>query len=87
MFQLSAMFAGVALFLLAHVAFTYRMEGMVKVQRAITAAVLVLLIPLAANLAALGSLALLTLVMVLMIGVESVRFAEARERIRHEDDR
>jgi low temperature requirement protein LtrA len=86
MFQLSAMFAGVALFLLAHVAFTYRAEGMVKVQRVITAFVIVLLIPPAASLPALGALALLTAVMVLMVGVESVRFAEARERVRHEDD-
>jgi low temperature requirement protein LtrA len=86
MFKLSAMFAGVALFLIAHVAFTYRAEGLIKVQRVITAVVIVLLIPPAANLPALGALALLASVMVLMVGVESVRFAEARERVRHEDD-
>jgi hypothetical protein len=37
-------------------------------------------------LPALGALALVVAAMVLLIVVESIRFAEARERIRHEDD-
>jgi hypothetical protein len=37
------------------------------------------------QLSALGALALLAAVMVAQIAIESVRFAEARERIRHED--
>ena len=83
---LSAMYAGVALFLLAHVAFTYRVERLVKVQRVVTAALLLVLIPLAAHLPALGALGLLTGVMVVLIAAESFRFADARERIRHEDE-
>jgi low temperature requirement protein LtrA len=82
----SAMYGGVALFLLAHVAFTYRAERIVKVQRVVTAAALVGLITLAANIPALGALVVLTAIMVLLIAAESVRFSEARERIRHEDD-
>jgi low temperature requirement protein LtrA len=84
---LSAMFVGVAVFLLAHVAFTYRAERLIKVQRVVTAVVLLLLIPLATHLPALGALAVLTGVMVLLICTESLRFADARERVRHADER
>jgi uncharacterized integral membrane protein len=52
----------------------------------IAAAVLLALIPVGARLPALGALALLVAGMVLLIAVESIRFAEARERIRHEED-
>jgi low temperature requirement protein LtrA len=83
---LSAMYAGVALFLLAHVAFTYRAERLLKVQRVVTAVLLVLLIAPAMHLPALGALALLTGVMVLLIAAESLRFADAREQVRHEED-
>jgi low temperature requirement protein LtrA len=83
---LSAMYGGVALFLLAHVAFTYRAERLVKVQRVVTAALLLVLIPAAVHLPALGALALLTSVMVVLIAAESLRFADAREQIRHEGD-
>jgi low temperature requirement protein LtrA len=82
----AAMFAGVALFLLGHVAFTYRCERLVKVQRVVTAAILLAAIPFAANLPALGALAVLTAVMVVLIAAESFRFADAREQIRHEGD-
>jgi low temperature requirement protein LtrA len=83
---LSTMYGGVALFLLAHVAFTYRAERLVKVQRVVIAVILFASIPLAAELPALGALALVTAVMVLLIAAESIRFSEDRERIRHEDD-
>jgi low temperature requirement protein LtrA len=83
--KLAAMYAGVALFLLAHVAFTYRAERLVKWLRVVTAAVILALIPLGERLSALGALALLAGAMVALIAIESVRFAEARERIRHED--
>jgi low temperature requirement protein LtrA len=83
---LAAMYSGVALFLLAHVAFTYRVERIVKVQRVIAGALLLALIPVGMVLPALGALALPVAVMVLLIVVESIRFAEARERIRHEED-
>jgi low temperature requirement protein LtrA len=83
---LVAMYGGVALFLVGHVALTYRVEQVVKVRRVIAAAVLLALIPVGARLPALGALALLVAGMVLLIAVESIRFAEARERIRHEED-
>jgi low temperature requirement protein LtrA len=83
---LSAMYGGVALFLIGHVAFTYRVERMVKVQRVVTAVLIIALIPLAAQLPALGALALVTAIMVVLIAAESIRFSDDRERIRHEDD-
>jgi low temperature requirement protein LtrA len=84
--SLGAMYAGVALFLFAHVAFTYRVERFVKVIRVATATLIVVLIPIGRGLGAMASLALVTAIMVTMIVVESVKFAEARERIRHEED-
>jgi low temperature requirement protein LtrA len=83
---LVAMYCGVALFLVGHVAFTFRVEQIVKVRRLIAAAVMLALIPLGLELPALAALAVLVAVMVLLIVVEALRFAEARERIRHEED-
>jgi len=83
---LAAMYSGVALFLLAHVAFTWRVERLVKVRRVVVAALILALIPVGLELPALGALALLVAAMVLLLVVETLRFAEARERIRHEED-
>jgi low temperature requirement protein LtrA len=83
---LVAMYCGVALFLVGHVAFTFRVEQIVKVRRLVAAAVMLALIPVGLELSALGALALLVAVMVVLIVVETIRFAEARERIRHEED-
>jgi low temperature requirement protein LtrA len=83
---LVAMYGGVALFLVSNVAFMFRVERIVKVRRVIAAAVVLALIPVGMLLPALGALALVVAAMVLLIVVESIRFAEARERIRHEDD-
>ena len=83
---LVAMYSGVALFLLGHIAFTYRVERFVKIRRVIAAALMLVLIPVGLELSAIGALALLTAVMVVLVVVETTRFAEDRERIRHEDD-
>jgi hypothetical protein len=45
--------------------------------------VLLLLIPLAARVPALTALAMLTVVMVALIGYEARHYAELRRRIRH----
>jgi low temperature requirement protein LtrA len=83
---LGAMYGGVALYLLAHVAFRYRNWHHVTAQRVAVAVLLVALVPVAMDLAALAALALLTAVMLALIALEVLRFAEFRERIRHEDD-
>ena len=83
---LVAMYCGVALYLLALVAFHHRVAHTIKWLRVTTALVVLALAPVASGLPALGSLAVVTAVVVAMIAIESVRFAEARERIRHEED-
>jgi low temperature requirement protein LtrA len=83
---LSALFGGVALFLLAHTAFKFRTRHEVTARRPAVAVVMIALIPLAAELPALTALGLLTAIMVAMIASEAVRYAELRERVRHEDD-
>jgi low temperature requirement protein LtrA len=82
---LTALYGGVAVFLVAHVAFKYRTWRRVTVRRLAVAVALSALIPLAAELPALLALGLLTAVLVAMITTEAIRYAEAREQVRHED--
>jgi low temperature requirement protein LtrA len=82
---LSAMYGGVALYLLAHVAFRFRNVRTINVQRVAAAVVVAAVLPAAAQLPALGSLALLVAIMVLLIAFEAFRFADVRERVRHEE--
>ena len=83
---LAAMFGGAALYLLADVAFRYRVWRVVTVQRVVVAALLILLIPVGDEIPALAALGVLTAVMACLIALEAVRFSEFRERVRHEDD-
>jgi low temperature requirement protein LtrA len=80
----TAMYGGMALYLLAHVAFRYRNLHTVNKQRLATAALLVVLLPLVVEVDALVAVALLAGLLVTLISYEAIRFAEARERIRHE---
>jgi len=82
---LVAMYGGVALYLFAHVAFRWRNVHSVNVQRVIAAVVVLLLIWPASDLPALGALALLTAAACVLIAFEVWRFAEVRERIRHDE--
>jgi low temperature requirement protein LtrA len=83
---LCIMYGGVALYLAAHVAFKYRNWRTVSVPRLAATAGLIALVPLAAQLPALGALAMLTATMVGLIAFEAVTFSELRERVRHEND-
>ena len=49
------------------------------------AVLLCALIPLAKELPALVALGLVTVILVVMIASEAVRYAEAREQVRHEE--
>jgi low temperature requirement protein LtrA len=82
----AALVGGLALYLLAHVAFRIRTWRHVSWRRVIAAAILIALIPLAAEVPSLGALGLLAAVMVALIAVEALRSAEFRERVRHEED-
>jgi low temperature requirement protein LtrA len=79
-----ALLGGLAIYLLAHVAFRYRNIRSINRQRLVLAIVLFALIPLALEISAL---AILTIVNVLIWGLivyETTRYGEARTRVRRE---
>jgi low temperature requirement protein LtrA len=78
-----AMYGGVAVYLLAHVAFAFRCYRNVKVFRLVTAGVLVAVIPLVSNLPALASLGVLAVLMIALNAAEMIRFAGDRRELRH----
>lgn len=77
-----SLFGGLALYLLAHIAFRLRNIRTLNVQRLIAAIVLLLLIPAGANLPALVSLGLATAVLIVLVCYETIRFRDTRHRIR-----
>jgi low temperature requirement protein LtrA len=79
-----ALLGGTAMYLVAHVAFRWRNVHRFSAQRLLCAAVLLALIPVATALAALGTLAILAALLVALIVYESIRFAELRDRMRHQ---
>ena len=74
---------GVALYLLAHILFRLRNVGSLNRQRLVVTVALLALIPLGVELAALVTLALVTALCVGLIAYEAIRFADARDRVRH----
>jgi low temperature requirement protein LtrA len=80
---LGALYGGVALYLLAHVAFKIRILRTVTVQRVVVAIALLALGPLTSWLTPLASLAILSGILVVLISFETVRFATMRESVRH----
>ena len=79
-----ALLGGTALYLLAHVGFRWRNVHRFSVQRLVTAIALVALTPLAVELPAWATLALVITLLVALIVYEAVRFAELRDRLRHQ---
>ncbi|MDX6378312.1 MAG: hypothetical protein QOE98_2615 [Gaiellaceae bacterium] len=79
-----ALLGGTALYLVSHVAFRWRNVHRFGHQRLMAAGVCLLLIPVALHLAALATLSLLAAVLVVLIVDERRRFAELRERLRHQ---
>jgi low temperature requirement protein LtrA len=74
-----ALGGGVALYLLAHVAFKRRAVGTWSIQRLVAAAIMLALIPVWHEVAAVAALAGAVALVVLLIVYETVRFAETRE--------
>jgi uncharacterized membrane protein len=72
------------MYLVAHVAFRLRNVHRFSAQRLLCAIVLLALIPVATELAALATLAILAALLVALIFYESIRFAELRDRLRHQ---
>jgi low temperature requirement protein LtrA len=69
----TALFGGVALYLLGHVAFRWRNDRTPAPQRLVTGALCAACIPLGTELNAVASLALVTALTVALIGYETVR--------------
>jgi low temperature requirement protein LtrA len=80
----AAFVGGIAMYLLGHVAFRWRQVHSLSRQRSLAALGVILLYPVALELPALVTVALVLLLLCLLIVYEVTRFAEARERVRHE---
>lgn len=81
---LVALFGGTSVYLLAQVAFRLRNIGTLSGLRLGVAVLLPVLIPIVRGWSALGALLALTLVMVALVAVETVVWATARDRVRHQ---
>jgi low temperature requirement protein LtrA len=79
-----AALGGTALYLLAHVAFRWRNVHRFSVQRLLTAVLLVALVPAAIELPALATLGILALLLAVLIAYETTRYADLRDRLRHQ---
>jgi low temperature requirement protein LtrA len=79
-----AMLGGTAVYLLAHVAHRLRNIRTVNNHRLVCALVLLALIPVAVAVPALATLTILTVLLWGLIGLEAIRFAGSRERVRLE---
>src|SRR3954451_17504783 len=73
---------GVALYLLAHIAFRLRNVGTLNRQRCVAVVLALALIPVGTHADALVTLVLLALLCSGLIAYEAIRFAEARARVR-----
>ena len=79
-----ALMGGSALYLLAHVAFRWRNIHRFSTQRLLCALVLLAVIPLAKEVPAVASVALVAAALAAVIVYEVVRFAELRDKMRHQ---
>ena len=82
---LVALYGGVVLSLLAHIAFRLRNVHSVNVQRLGVAVLLVVLIPVAWQLPALASLGLLAAILVGLVTYEALAHREWRAEVRHRE--
>jgi low temperature requirement protein LtrA len=80
-----ALVGGLAVYLLGHVAFRWRTVHVVKRSRLLVAVVLGALVPLAHEVDALVTLALVTALVWALLVYEMVRYAEDRDHIRHQE--
>jgi low temperature requirement protein LtrA len=79
-----ALLGGAAVYLLSHVAFRWRNVHRFSTQRLIAAVIAVALIPAALELPALATVAILAALLSALIVYETFRFAELRDRMRHQ---
>jgi low temperature requirement protein LtrA len=80
-----ALLGGVAFYLLGHVAFRFRHIHTVNRQRLLLALILLALLPMAVELSALASVAIVAALLCALIAYETISYGEGRARVRHED--
>jgi low temperature requirement protein LtrA len=80
----AALLGGTAIYLLAHVAFRWRNVHRFSWQRLAAAALLVALLPAAVEISALVTTAIVSALLAALIAFETWRFAELRDRMRHQ---
>jgi low temperature requirement protein LtrA len=79
-----ALFGGIAFYYAGHVGFRLRNVGTLNRQRLLALVVCLALIPVGREVDAIVALALASLVTSSLIAYEALRYADARQRIRHE---
>jgi len=79
-----ALLGGAALYLLAHVAFRLRNMRTLNRRRLVCAIVLLALVPAGTTLPALATLGVLAALLAALISYEALRYAEVRDRVRHQ---
>ena len=77
-----ALLGGVALYLLGHVAFRYRHIHSINRQRTLLAVVLLILVPVAMEIPALATLAVVNVLIWAMIAYETRMYGEGRHQVR-----
>jgi low temperature requirement protein LtrA len=80
----AALLGGAAMYLLAHVAFRLRNMHTLSRRRLVCAIILLALLPAGAVLPALLTLGILAALLAALIAYEALRYAEARDRVRHQ---
>ena len=80
----AALVGGVALYLLAHVGFRWRLVRSLSTQRLVGAIAVLALFPVAREVPALLTLALVVAVVCALVVYEVIRFGETRRRVRDE---
>jgi low temperature requirement protein LtrA len=80
----AALLGGAAIYLLAHVGFRLRNTRSLSVRRLVCALVLLALVPAGVTLPALATLGVLAAVLVALIVYEATRYADVRDRVRHQ---
>ncbi|WP_354698451.1 hypothetical protein DSM112329_04131 [Paraconexibacter sp. AEG42_29] len=80
----AALLGGVAMYLLAHVAFRLRNVGRFSTHRVLTALALLGFLPVAEHIHAVALVGIVATLLVALIIYETIRFADLREKMRHE---
>ena len=78
----TATLGGIALYLLAHVAFRWRNVHTLNRRRLVCAIAMVAMIPLATEISSLATSAIIAVLLIVLIAYEVIRFSDFRDKIR-----